>query len=102
LNKKENGQYSRISDQKQEQSQSCLEIFNSILIYLHANLTAQGQLQSEHELRYRNKCTQIKPQCDSEEQVSSNNNNNNNINNNINNNNGINNNDNNNSLTNSV
>jgi hypothetical protein len=25
--------------------------FNSILIYLHANLTAQGQLQSEHELK---------------------------------------------------
>jgi hypothetical protein len=25
--------------------------FNSILIYLHANLRAQGQLQSEHELR---------------------------------------------------
>jgi hypothetical protein len=43
----------------------------------------QGQLQSEHELRYTNKRTQIKPQCDSEEQVS-NNNNNNNINNNIN------------------
>jgi hypothetical protein len=33
--------------------------FNSIRIYLHANLTAQGQLQSEHELRYRNKGTQI-------------------------------------------
>jgi hypothetical protein len=71
--------------------------FNSILIYLHDNLTAQGQLQSEHELGYRNKRTQIKSQC---EQVS---NNNNNINNNINSNNGIdNNNDNNNSLTNSV
>jgi hypothetical protein len=25
--------------------------FNSILIYLHANLTAQGQLQSKHELK---------------------------------------------------
>jgi hypothetical protein len=80
----------------------------SIRIYLHANLTAQDQLQSEHELRYRNKCTQTKPQCDSEEQVSNNNNNNNNINNNINsknrinNNNNNNNNDNNNSLTNSV
>jgi hypothetical protein len=47
--------------------------FNSILIYLHANLTAQGQLQSEHKLGYRNKRTQIKPQC---EQASNNNNNN--------------------------
>jgi hypothetical protein len=54
---------------------------NSILIYLHANLTAQGQLQSEHELRDTNKLTQIKSQCDSEEQVSNNNNNNNNNNN---------------------
>jgi hypothetical protein len=25
--------------------------FNSILIYLHANLTAQGEIQSEHELK---------------------------------------------------
>jgi hypothetical protein len=53
--------------------------FNSILIYVLANLTAQGQLQSEHELGYRNKRTQIKPQC---EQVSNYNNNNNNNNNN--------------------
>jgi hypothetical protein len=34
--------------------------FNSILIYLHANLTAQGQLQSKHERRGKeNKNTYI-------------------------------------------
>jgi hypothetical protein len=72
---------------------------NSVLIYLHANLTAQGQIQSEHELRDTNKRTQIKPQCDSEDQVSNINSNNNNINNNISSKHEINN---NNSLTNSV
>jgi hypothetical protein len=56
---------------------------NSILIYLHSNLTAQGQLQSEHKLRYKNKRTQIKPQCfddgDDDDDDNNNNNNNNNI-----------------------
>jgi hypothetical protein len=37
--------------QASKQTKKQIIQFNSILIYLHANLTAQGQLQSEHELK---------------------------------------------------